>query len=404
MSSYVKNMGITMLNKRLEEKSLDPECPFIQAGVEDGDFLLAKSQAFTTTIIPKEGKQDEAIRTVMAEVYRAAEHGFTAGEYDRVRNEFLSQMEALYDNREKTQTGNYIQECVRHFLDNEAMPGIEMEYMLYKQATPQLPVEMTNQVIKGLVSLSDTNLVVLSVNPEKEGYVFTGWVDGYGNLLSTDSVYDLSYNEMYVTATFTVDSEIERPVRINEISAANDVFINEDFKKHDWIELYNATSAKIDVSGMYLSDDIDKPLKFSLPQGTTIPARGYLVIWCDKESGTQLHAPFKLDNKDGSAVVLTASDKSWADTLIYNTHTGFQSVGLYPNGGRYSYIMNRPSLGKANNSNSYDRFDRTIISGINVLLNTPKNEILYNLVGQPVTNPEPGQLYIKNGRKFFYKP
>ncbi len=171
MSSYVKNMGITMLNKRLEEKSLDPECPFIQAGVEDGDFLLAKSQAFTTTIIPKEGKQDEAIRTVMAEVYRAAEHGFTAGEYDRVRNEFLSQMEALYDNREKTQTGNYIQECVRHFLDNEAMPGIEMEYMLYKQATPQLPVEMTNQVIKGLVSLSDTNLVVLSVNPEKEGYV-----------------------------------------------------------------------------------------------------------------------------------------------------------------------------------------------------------------------------------------
>ena len=236
------------------------------------------------------------------------------------------------------------------------------------------------------------------------GLTFTGWVDGYGNLLSTDSVYDLSYNEMYVTATFTVDSEIERPVRINEISAANDVFINEDFKKHDWIELYNATSAKIDVSGMYLSDDIDKPLKFSLPQGTTIPARGYLVIWCDKESGTQLHAPFKLDNKDGSAVVLTASDKSWADTLIYNTHTGFQSVGLYPNGGRYSYIMNRPSLGKANNSNSYDRFDRTIITGINVLLNTPKNEIIYNLVGQPVTNPEPGQLYIKNGRKFFYKP
>jgi len=236
------------------------------------------------------------------------------------------------------------------------------------------------------------------------GLTFTGWVDGSGNLISTDPVYDLQNNQMYVTATFAVDNEIERPVRINEISAANDVFVDEDFKKHDWIELYNATSAKIDVSGMYLSDNIAQPLKYALPQGTTIPARGYLVIWCDKESGTQLHAPFKLDNKDGSAVVLTASDKSWADTLIYNAHTGFQSVGLYPNGGRISYIMNRPSLGKANNSNNYDKFDRTIISGINVLLNTPKNEIIYNLVGLPVTDPQPGQLYIKNGRKFFYKP
>ena len=155
---------------------------------------------------------------------------------------------------------------------------------------------------------------------------------------------------------------------------------------------------------MYLSDNINQPLKYALPQGTSIPARGYLVIWCDKETGTKLHAPFKLDNKNGSAVVLTASDRSWADTLIYNSHTGFQSVGLYPNGGSTSYIMNRPSLGKSNNHSSYDLFDRTIITGIAALLNTPRNEIIYNLVGQPVTNPQPGQLYIKNGRKFYYKP
>ena len=236
------------------------------------------------------------------------------------------------------------------------------------------------------------------------GYRFAGWLDAYGKLISTDSVFDLSANDKYVSASFTKDDVIERPVRINEISASNDVFMNESFKKHDWIELYNATSDRIDVSGMYLSDNINQPLKYALPQGTSIPARGYLVIWCDKETGTKLHAPFKLDNKNGSAVVLTASDRSWADTLIYNSHTGFQSVGLYPNGGSTSYIMNRPSLGKSNNRNSYDLFDRTIISGIAALLNTPRNEIIYNLVGQPVTNPQPGQLYIKNGRKFYYKP
>ena len=167
---YVKSMAMQMLNKRLDEKALDPECPYIQAGVEDGDFLLSNSQAFTTTIIPKEGRLDEAIQSVMAEVYRAAEHGFTASEYDRVRTEFLSQVAKQYDNREKTETGNYIQECVRNFLDNEPMPGIEFENMLYNAMAPQLPVEMTNELMKSLVSVSDTNLVVLSVNPEKEGY------------------------------------------------------------------------------------------------------------------------------------------------------------------------------------------------------------------------------------------
>ena len=170
MMSYVKNMAMLMLNKRLAEKALDPECPFIQAGVEDGDFLLAKSPAFTTTIVPKEGLIDDAVKSVMAEVYRAAEHGFTGSEYGRTRAEFLSQIEALYNNREKTLTGGYIHECVRHFLDNEPMPGIEYEYMFYNAVSSQIPVEYPSQMMKSLVSVSDTNLVMLSINPEKEGY------------------------------------------------------------------------------------------------------------------------------------------------------------------------------------------------------------------------------------------
>lgn len=171
MTTVVKHMTMTMLNKRLDEKSLDPDCPYIEAGVEDGDFLLAKTPAFQTTIVPKEGRLEEAIRTVMAEVYRAAEHGFTQGEFDRCRNEFLSQVEAQYNNREKTETGVYIHDYVRNFLDNIPIPGIEFENMLYHQTLPQLPVQMTNELIKSLVSVSDKNLVVLSVNPEKEGYV-----------------------------------------------------------------------------------------------------------------------------------------------------------------------------------------------------------------------------------------
>ena len=90
--------------------------------------------------------------------------------------------------------------------------------------------------------------------------------------------------------------------------------------------------------------------------------------------------------------------------LIYRKHTAFQSVGLYPDGGHVSYVMNRPTIGKSNRYNSYDIKDRQIISGIKALLSTPNNERIYNLLGQPVDDPQPGQLYIKNGRKFYFRP
>ena len=237
-----------------------------------------------------------------------------------------------------------------------------------------------------------------------DGYTFTGWKDSDGNIISTDTEYDLE-NDCYVlTACFEADKTIERPVRINEVSASNKVFINDSFKKHGWVELYNVTSSEIDVSGMFLSDNLSKPEKYTIPEGSVIPANGYLVIWCDKESGVQLHAPFKLDNKDDNVIMLTASDHSWADTLVYMSHTGYQSVGLYPDGGNTSYVMNRPSIGKTNNLSSYDQTDKVNFTEIRTIKAKDKSGIIYNLLGQPVQNPQPGQLYIKDGRKYIYRP
>ncbi len=172
LACFMRDMGTNMLNQRLEEIGLDPDVPFVSASVGDGDFLLSRvTKTFETDIVPKEGRMDEAVTKVMSEVYRAAIHGFTPTEYDRARSEFLSQIEALYNNRQTTETSSYISECVDNFLRNEPMPGIEAEYEFYNALVPEIPVEAVNAVFSQLVSRSDTNLVILSINPEKEGYV-----------------------------------------------------------------------------------------------------------------------------------------------------------------------------------------------------------------------------------------
>ena len=183
--------------------------------------------------------------------------------------------------------------------------------------------------------------------------------------LSTESVINLP-NEASVNlvASFTPLSQEERaaqgitPVRINEVSAANGIFVNEYFKRNDWVELYNTTDKAIDVEGMYLSDNPDKPQKYQITKGesqasTVIPAHGYLIIWCDKlEPISQLHASFKLD-AEGGEVLLTASDNSWTDRLVYTSLKEDESAGRYPDGSNDVYVMNIPTIAKANLTTSY---------------------------------------------------
>lgn len=143
------------------------------------------------------------------------------------------------------------------------------------------------------------------------------------------------------------------PVVINEVSAQNETFANEFYKRVDWLELYNTTDRDIDLTGMYLTDNLSKPQKYQFAQQGTeslvIPAHGFKVVWCDKVAGaTQLHAGFKLGNDDESAIMLSAADGAWADTLIYCAHTPAETVGRYPDGSDNLYIFNRATIGASN--------------------------------------------------------
>ena len=196
------------------------------------------------------------------------------------------------------------------------------------------------------------------------GYRFAGWKKG-GSIVSTDAEMSLpADNTLSMTATFTPFSEDERqtagitPVRINEVSAANNIHVNEFFKRNDWVELYNTTSKPVDVEGMYLTDNVSKPKKYQITKGSTtastvIPAHGYLIVWCDKlEPESQLHAQFKLA-AEGGDVMLTASDESWSDRMTYTEHKDDQTVGRYPDGSSQVYVMNVPSIAQANLKSSY---------------------------------------------------
>lgn len=238
-----------------------------------------------------------------------------------------------------------------------------------------------------------------------QGYRFVGWKDGTGKVVSRKLEYSLDMSKSNtLTASFSKKQSL-KPVRINEISAANDIFINDSFKKHDWIELFNASKQPYDASGMYLTNDLSKPDKYIIPNGTVIPSNGYLVIWCDKNNGDLLHSTFKLDNDKPGCLILTSADESWADTLAYSPHSKFQSVGLYPDGGISTYIFNHPSIGRNNYLALSDTLnENTIPDIVDPIKAQLKNDLIYNLYGLPATDIIPGQVYMIDGKKVVFLP
>jgi hypothetical protein len=83
-------------------------------------------------------------------------------------------------------------------------------------------------------------------------------------------------------------------VVINEVLADNAGSVTNGGAFPDWVELHNRGGSLADISGWSLTDDSDAR-KFVFPQGTTIPAGGFLVIWCDNAIASPgLHSGFAL--------------------------------------------------------------------------------------------------------------
>ena len=163
---------------------------------------------------------------------------------------------------------------------------------------------------------------------------------GYIDSLSYGNIYpgapmgrfpDGSPLIQYVSASPGSENEIDplEGLFINEYASRNkSLFLDEYGEADDWIEIYNQNDFPVDLGGLFLTDSLGYPAKFRIPGGkpdsTTIPARGYLLLWADdQEEQGVLHLGFKLDSRS-EQIGLYQLEAGMIDSLSY--HQKFPSA------------------------------------------------------------------------------
>ena len=167
--SYIEGMIASMINQRIEELSSKPDAPFAGAGVDFGGYFLSSKvkDAFTASTASKNNDIVTPIQALYRELIRAQRGGFTQSEYDRARNEYLSSIERVYNNRATRENGTFVSEYVGNFKDGDPIPGIEAEWPLIQQIAMSIPLEMINQTMAQ--AITPDNRVLMVLLPEAEG-------------------------------------------------------------------------------------------------------------------------------------------------------------------------------------------------------------------------------------------
>lgn len=145
------------------------------------------------------------------------------------------------------------------------------------------------------------------------------------------------------------------PVFINEWMAGNTQTLTDPTDGHydDWFELYNSGQTPVDLSGCFLTDTLTNWNKFTIPPGTILAPRGFLLVWADEDTNengvtNQLHTNFKL-SRDGEAIGLFGPDGTPVDMVTFGPQTDDVSEGRWPDGAQPPFVfMTEPTPGAPN--------------------------------------------------------
>ena len=168
-NSIIRSAAVSMLSSRISELVKNGSNAILRAGVGYGGFQggLGNLDAFTLQMIPKNPELlENGIKELMDEIHKAEQFGFTKGELERVKSNFMAAVERSNREKDKTTSKFFANAAQENYLSGEAIIGSDYSLAFYKEYLPKISLEEANAAVKDF--FSDQNQIIVLQAPEKQ--------------------------------------------------------------------------------------------------------------------------------------------------------------------------------------------------------------------------------------------
>ena len=162
----VENLFSNMLNNRFDELTRKPDPPYVNAFAGRSSFVRPQ-ESYVLAAAVRSDAIERGFEALLLETQRAILFGFTPGELERAKKRFLSYAEREYAERDKSDSDEWTEELLGHFLAGS--PSLSADYWFAVQKTflPEIQLEEINVLAKQWNV--DRNRTVLASGPDKDG-------------------------------------------------------------------------------------------------------------------------------------------------------------------------------------------------------------------------------------------
>src|SRR6185312_104298 len=147
-----------LLSSRFAEMAQKPDAPFLDADTSRGLFVNTAEATTLSALVP-DGGVERGLSALFTEADRVARFGFTQTELDRYRRSLMKTFEQLAASNDEHTSVSLAEEFIRHFMQQEPIPGIAYENGLVQRFLPEITLTDINALARDWVP--DRNRVVV---------------------------------------------------------------------------------------------------------------------------------------------------------------------------------------------------------------------------------------------------
>ncbi len=220
-----------MVAQRFAELSQTQNLPFIEAGANIDGFL-GGLDAFTFEIALKKDKMDAGFLSAWEAIEKIKRFGFTASELERAKQNYLSNIESSFKEKDKTNSESFVGEYQRNFLHQEASPGISWEYNFVKNNIGSITLDQINAITKEYIRDDNRDILLMAPEKDKSSLPDSSTVAGWMNMISNknltayvDEVNHLPLISTVPTAGTITNTKTIKEVGVTELTLGNGIKI-----------------------------------------------------------------------------------------------------------------------------------------------------------------------------------